>query len=549
VRSSPACASAESPHTFRTVPSVSPLQIAAAVVAVLIAAGAVWQRDKLSGERKLLAAVLVLALAIYASGVLSALPDPKAIIDDIAQALGAWTYALVGVMAYLETGAFVGLVAPGETVVIAGGVIAGQGEIDLVPLIGLVWICAVLGDTTSFYLGRRLGRRFLERHGPRVKITPERLTSVEGYFDRHGGKTILVGRFIGLVRALAPFIAGTSGLAFRRFIPYSIVGTGLWATTFCVLGYIFWRSFDQVAHLAGQAIFGFGVTVGVIVGIVVAYRRRAEIGAWILAHERHPLIRPLLAVWRPLQRRVFGPLARAIVPKLRFLWERLTPGGLGLELTTAVAAGAVGLYVFGLYAVILSGDLNATPLDRELLDLGDRMRSEAAVDVAKIVSGFGSFAACATVVAATSILLALRRRIAEIVVLVLGFALIYLCVHLAKAGIDRPRPAAPLTDADSSAFPSGHAAYATAWIASAVVFTRRLGLVHYATLVTGAIALAAAVGLSRIYLRVHYWSDVAGGWGLGIGIFGTLAAIAMLVQHMRHNDGERAPRPIARARR
>jgi membrane-associated phospholipid phosphatase len=81
------------------------------------------------------------------------------------------------------------------------------------------------------------------------------------------------------------------------------------------------------------------------------------------------------------------------------------------------------------------------------------------------------------------------------------------------------------------------------------VFTRRLGLVGHATLVTGAIALAAAIGLSRIYLRVHYWSDVAGGWGLGVGIFATLAAIAMLVQHMRHNDRARAPRPIARARR
>ena len=136
---------------------MSALQIAAAVVAVLFAAGAVWQRGKLSGERKLLAAGLVLVLGIYASGVLSALPDPKAIIEDIAQALGAWTYALVGVLAFLETGAFVGLVAPGETVVIAGGVIAGQGEIELVPLIGLVWICAVLGDTTSFFLGRRLG--------------------------------------------------------------------------------------------------------------------------------------------------------------------------------------------------------------------------------------------------------------------------------------------------------------------------------------------------------------------------------------------------------
>ena len=151
--------------------------------------------------------------------------------------------------------------APGETIVIAGGVIAGQGEIDLLPLIGLVWACAVLGDTTSFFIGTRLGRSFLERHGPRFKITEERLQQVEGYFDRHGGKTILIGRFIGLVRALAPFIAGSSGLAYRRFIPYSIVGTGLWATLFCTLGYIFWRSFDKVAHLVGQAVFGFGVTV------------------------------------------------------------------------------------------------------------------------------------------------------------------------------------------------------------------------------------------------------------------------------------------------
>jgi membrane protein DedA with SNARE-associated domain/membrane-associated phospholipid phosphatase len=528
---------------------VSALQIAAAAVAVLIAAAAVWGRGRLSGERKLLAAGLVLVVGIYASGLLSALPDPKVIIEDIAQALGPWTYALVGVMAYLETGAFVGLVAPGETVVIAGGVIAGQGEIDLVPLIGLVWICAVLGDTTSFYLGRRLGRRFLERHGPRLKITPERLTLVEGYFDRHGGKTILIGRFIGLVRALAPFVAGTSGMPYRRFIPFSIVGTGLWATTFCVLGYIFWRSFDQVAHLAGQAIFGFGVTVGVIVGVVVAYRRRAEIGAWVRAHERHPLVRPLLAVSRPLHRRVLRPVARAVGPEVRFLWERLTPGGLGLELTTAAAVGGVGLYVFSLYAMVLAGDLGPTPLDRELLDLGDRMRSAAAVDVAEIVSGFGSFQVCATVIAITAFMLAVRRRPAEIVVLVLGFAVIYVGVQLAKAGIDRPRPAAPLTEASQSSFPSAHAAYATAWIAAAVVITRRLGVVGHAALVTSAIAFAAAIGLSRIYLRVHYWSDVAAGWGLGVGIFGTLAAIAMLVQHMRHNDRERAPRPIARARR
>jgi undecaprenyl-diphosphatase len=198
---------------------VSPGQVAAAVVAVALVALVVWRRRRLSGERILLALVAAVALGVYASGVLSELPDPKTVIGDIATRLGRWTYAVVGLLAFLETGAFVGLIAPGETVVIAGGVIAGQGEISLLVLIGVVWSCAVLGDTASFFLGRRLGRRFLERHGPRVKITAERLEQVEGYFDRHGGKTILVGRFIGLVRAVAPFVAGSSGRSVRRILP------------------------------------------------------------------------------------------------------------------------------------------------------------------------------------------------------------------------------------------------------------------------------------------------------------------------------------------
>src|ERR687889_1945981 len=136
---------------------MSAREIIAAVAAVLVLAFLVWRWRRLSFERKGIGVLIALALAVYASGVLSELPDPKKVIEDIAEALGPWTYALVGVMAYLETGAFVGLVAPGETVVMAGGVIAGQGEIDLIPLVGLVWVCAVLGDTTSFFIGRRLG--------------------------------------------------------------------------------------------------------------------------------------------------------------------------------------------------------------------------------------------------------------------------------------------------------------------------------------------------------------------------------------------------------
>jgi len=527
---------------------MSAREMIAAVAAVLVAGFVVWRWRRLSLERRAIGIAVALALGVYASGVLSELPDPKKAIEDIAQALGPWTYALVAVSAFLETGAFVGLVAPGETIVMAGGVIAGQGEIQLLPLIGLVWLCAVLGDTTSFYIGRRLGRRFLERHGPRFKITAERLEQVESYFERHGGKTILIGRFIGLVRALAPFIAGSSGLPYQRFIPYSIVGCGLWSTLFCTIGYLFWRSFDQVAHLVGQAVFGFGVTVALIVGVVAAYRRRREIGEWLTAHERHPLVRPLLAIGRPLHRRVVRPVTQVAMPYLRFLFDRVSPGTLGLDLTTLLAVAGVGIFVFVVYLTELAHDGSPTPFDTDLLDLVDRLRMDMLVDVAKIVTALGALPAVAALVAGTAVLLLVRGRYAEALVLVIGLAIVYVGVNVTKDALARERPGGAFVGTSGHAYPSGHTAYATAWIAVAVALTRTRRLVTSGTLVFVAIAIAAAVGLSRMYLRAHWWSDVAGGWGLGAGIFALLAAIALVVEYIRHNGGERAgesPEPAA----
>jgi uncharacterized membrane protein YdjX (TVP38/TMEM64 family) len=153
---------------------VSTGHVVAAAAAVVLAGAALWRRRALGAERLLLALAIAIALAIYATGALSALPDPKTAIEDVAKTLGGWTYVLVGALAFLETGAFVGLVAPGEFTVMLGGVIAGQGEIEIVPLIGVVWICAVLGDSTSFLIGRRLGREFLLKHGTSAAMAARR---------------------------------------------------------------------------------------------------------------------------------------------------------------------------------------------------------------------------------------------------------------------------------------------------------------------------------------------------------------------------------------
>jgi membrane protein DedA with SNARE-associated domain len=249
------------------------------VAAALVAAVGAWRWRRLSGRVRLLGAVAVLVLVAWGSGLVH-LPNLEHTARDIGGQLGPYAYAVVGVFALLETGVGIGLVAPGELAVVIGGVTAGQGHTNLLLMIAIVWACAFAGDLTSYVLGRRLGRGFLLRHGHLVKLTPARLAQVDRFLGRHGGKTIIVGRFIGLVRAVAPFVAGSSRMPARRFIPASFAASGLWSATFSVIGYLFWQSFDQAAAIAKQGTLGFAALVVVILVLVMAYRKlhRPEAG-------------------------------------------------------------------------------------------------------------------------------------------------------------------------------------------------------------------------------------------------------------------------------
>ena len=529
---------------------MSAAHIVGIVAAVAIAALAIWKRKKLGFEKTAVLLLVAVGLVVWASGLLSLLPNPEKVIEDIAKTLGPWTYALVGVMAFLETGAFVGLIAPGEFTVIIGGVVAGQGEISIVALIGLAWLCCVLGDTASFFIGKRLGRAFLVKHGPKVRIDEDTLKRVESYFDRHGGKTVLIGRFIGLVRAVAPFVAGSSGMRYRQFLPFSVLGTGLWATTFSLLGFFFYRSFEKVANVAGQVTLVFGTLVAIIVGGVWAYRRlreeeqRRAFMAWLDKQGRKPLLRPVAAVVRPVWRRVIVPVSRVLAPQLRFLWHRITPGGLGIELTTALAVSAVGSYTFALTTVdvVDPGYKGATRFDNRVIDMVDNLRNDVGVDVAKIVTQLGNPSVVFPLVAIGIVLLAWRRRPYELFVLLTGTLLVYAGVHITKAAVDRPRPAGSLVDAAGSSFPSGHAAYATIYVALGVIAARVLpNLMSQAVLVVGAVVTAAVVGASRVYLGAHYYSDVLAGWALGAFVFATCAIVALVVSYVRQNGREAPP--------
>ena len=202
-------------------------------------------------------------------------PDVANTLSDAADSLGAWTYVAIPALAFLETGAFVGLVVPGETAIVVGGVVAERGEVSLPALIGLVWVAAVAGDTVSFLLGRRFGRPFLDAMGA-VTDSLRQVERVEGLFDRHGGKVVLVGRFVGILRALTPFVAGASRFPLRRFLPYTAVGALGWVVTFTLVGYGFSESFESAGKDAARIALAGALVVGTVMLVLAVRSGRAR---------------------------------------------------------------------------------------------------------------------------------------------------------------------------------------------------------------------------------------------------------------------------------
>ena len=482
-----------------------------------------------AGQRKW-ALRAVLALAVIAAYVaFTRLVDLEQVLEDVANALGAWTYLLVGFFAFAETGAFVGLVAPGETVMLLGGAVAGQGATDVYLTIAIAWFFACAGDTASFFIGRRLGREFLQRHGPRFGFGEERLERVDEFFARHGGKTIFIGRFVGFVRAFAPFIAGSSGMRYRAFLPYSVLGCGLWVGTCIVLGYVFSRSIDTVINYAGKGALLLGILIAVIVGAVALVRHlrvarnRVAAVAWM---EDHAATRWLVALGRRYQR------------QLRFLSDRVTPGGsFGLEFTSLMAALAVSLFVLVAYIVVVGRDPGPTPGDLTAMEVAEHLRSGWFTDFTKVFTALGSGAFTWSLAAVCAALLAARRRWTELGVLLAGMTISSLGIHELKVAVDRPRPAEPLHHYSGSSFPSGHATHSViyVWLAVTIVLRLRPGMARGTALVAAGVALTILVGLSRVYLNVHYLSDVSSGWALGVASFSFCAAVALVISQLRQN--------------
>lgn len=175
-----------------------------------------------------------------------------------------------------------GVPVPGETVLILAAVYAGAGRLN-VALVFLLGFCgALLGDNIGFAIGHFGGRRLVERYGRYIFITPERLDKATGFFDRHGGKIIVVARFIEGLRQANGIIAGTSGMHWARFLVFNAIGAALWVGVWTSVGYFSGSHIDTIYNTATRystyLVIGFGVLLLAYITRRVVRGRRARAG-------------------------------------------------------------------------------------------------------------------------------------------------------------------------------------------------------------------------------------------------------------------------------
>lgn len=196
------------------------------------------------------------------------------IIEAILGLGGIVAYVVIGLLAFAEAAAFVGLVVPGEIAVVLGGVLASQGRVSLPVMLVVAAVAAIAGDSAGYEIGRRWGPRLLDtaivrRHAHTVR-------HAERYMHRHGGATVFLGRWTSVLRAIVPGVAGMTRMSYGRFLIFNVVGGVAWAAAFTVAGYAAGESYAIIDAATG---WGSWILTGVLVAWVavrVAMWRRGR---------------------------------------------------------------------------------------------------------------------------------------------------------------------------------------------------------------------------------------------------------------------------------
>ena len=162
--------------------------------------------------------------------------NPKFIIDYLLNLLGVYVYFGLFFIIFAETGLAIGFFLPGDSLLVVAGLFAAAGKLNLWIMWISLFIAAVVGDAVGYYSGKKMGKAIFSRPKSRL-FNPKHLEKAHAFYEKYGGKTIIIARFVPIVRTFAPIVAGAADMTYKNFITYNVVGDFLWITSMLLTGY------------------------------------------------------------------------------------------------------------------------------------------------------------------------------------------------------------------------------------------------------------------------------------------------------------------------
>jgi membrane protein DedA with SNARE-associated domain/membrane-associated phospholipid phosphatase len=432
--------------------------------------------------------------------------------ETIAHLIASYGYVVLFLIVGLES---FGIPLPGETALVSAAAFAASGRLDIVAVIAAAAAGAIVGDNAGYWLGRTGGVALLHRHGRRVGLDEAKIARAHRFFERHGAKTVFLGRFIALLRSWAAVLAGVGHMPYRTFTMYNALGGVVWATIFGTLGYLFGQNLPRLERYAGQAALATVLLIALAVLVWLLSR-------WF-SRNRTELSERAVRLW---ERIISDPrltdFRRRHATALTFIGARFARGEyLGLHLTIGFVVSAGALWLFG---GVTEDVIHHDPLTVVDVQLAEWLRAHASPvgdRVAVAISMLGSPATMAAIALVVAAVLALKRRWIVLGGWIATFAGGAALDWMLKRIIQRPRPPGALAyvQGETFSFPSGHAmgsVFGYGMLAYVLVrfWATRWKARTFVPAITALLVLA--IGLSRLYLGVHYFSDVIGGYAVGI---------------------------------
>jgi len=434
--------------------------------------------------------------------------------------------------------AFVGLAIPGTILIILLGFISAKGFFDIGDVIWFVAIGAILGDIISYYLGNHTKKFF---HSDSRILKSKYLDRGKSFFNKYGGSSILMGRFIGPMRPIIPFVAGLFKMNKKRFFPWVILSCFSWTITFLLLGFFFGQ--------AWQAIILWSTRVSIFIAVSVALFIVFYILKWIIIKNGRQILVFIVSVSRSVKRAILSnPDVQKLIERhsvfFRFIKSRLNRNKFSGLSTTFLFFSFI--YILVLFTGIVEGIVKAdtiVSIDMRVANLLSIFRGPRLTEFFLWITLFGKWQVIIIFTLATVSILWLWRKRLYIAPLFLAIIGTEFFTWFGKIAFHRSRPEVAIYTERSFSFPSGHAAIAVAFYGFIVYLLVR-STSKWKTKVNlffVVFILVFLIGFSRLYLGVHYLSDVWGGYLVGMLWLIVGIGISEWLFYRRKNQVKSAP--------